>query len=181
MKKVISFVRKYTYIFILAAIIGWLYEVYIFWWNGKGILNRGFLYGPYLPVYGFGGVVLVLILNRLIKKKLNLWKINIMPIFVFIIIGLIATIVEYIAHFILDTYFGILLWDYSEQFMNLNGRVCLDASLNFAIVGFAAIYVVMPLLAKLGKNIKMKTKDFLLIASLLVISIDFLFVIIGKR
>jgi len=181
MKKVIDFFRKYLYIFLLSSVIGWLYEVYIFWWNGAGVINRGFLYGPYLPVYGCGGVMLILLLNKLIKKKLKIWKINVMPVIVFLLIGLIATVVEYIAHFVLDTYFGILLWDYSGQFMNINGRVCLDASLNFAIVGFAAIYIMIPILARIGKNFKLKTKDTLLITFLLVVIIDFLFVVIGKR
>ena len=181
MKKAIDFFKRYTYVFILSAIIGWLYEVYIFWWNGKGLLNRGFLFGPYLPVYGCGGVVLVLLLNPLIKKKLRIWKVNIMPAVVFLLIGLIATVVEYVAHYLLDTYFDILLWDYSGQFMNLNGRVCLDASLNFAIVGFAAIYIVMPILSRIGKRFKPKTKNNLLLMSLTIIIIDFILVLVLNR
>ena len=67
-------VRNYVIIFFVYAVIGWLYEVLLFYFRGDGLINRGFLYGPYLPVYGFGGLLLVVLLNKiLIKKKNKIW------------------------------------------------------------------------------------------------------------
>ena len=71
------------------AVIGWIYEVslevVVYRW---GFSNRGFLFGPYLPVYGFGAIIILLALQPLKKKRITLGKINVTPILVFL--GVVA-------------------------------------------------------------------------------------------
>ena len=75
--------------FMAYAVIGWIYEVFlevvVYRW---GFSNRGFLFGPYLPVYGFGAVIILLVLQSLKKKRIAIGKINVTPILVFL--GIVA-------------------------------------------------------------------------------------------
>ena len=148
--------NNYIIYFMLYAIIGWIYEVLLelLVWH-HGFVNRGTLFGPWLPVYGFGGLLLAITLNKLLKKKkknLIEWIINILTVFIAVFI--ITTVVEYITHYVLDTYFNIKLWDYSKDFLNINGRVCFNASRNFAVGGTILLYLTgLFLIKSLGTSI----------------------------
>lgn len=149
MKKIILFLEDNFLIFIIYAFLGWIYEGLWFIIVRHELVNRGFLFGPYLPIYGFGALILYYMLRNFMKKKHKVFNVNINIILVFIIIFLVTTVIEYIAHFILDNYFHIILWDYSKDYLNINGRVCFAASRNFAIGGTLALYVVEPFIDKL--------------------------------
>ena len=109
MKKLDTFFKKNFLIFITYAFIGWIYEVMWFIFMRGKFVNRGFLNGPYLPIYGFGALILYYMLRNFMKKKHKVGKLNINLILVFIIIFIVTTVVEFIAHYILDTYFNIVL------------------------------------------------------------------------
>ena len=144
--------RNYFVYFFVYAVIGWLYELFIFYYHGEGWINRGFLYGPYLPVYGFGMLLLIASLKPIMSRKHKIGNINVNIILVLIGVFLIATLTEYVAHYILDTFFNIKLWDYTTQPLNINGRVCFNASRNFAIGGTFLLYCINPLVDKFIKN-----------------------------
>ena len=93
-------IKKYFIYFVLFSIIGWLYEVLLelFIYN-NGFVNRGFLFGPYCPVYGFGAIIFILALKGLKKKKICVGKLNITPALVFVGIVAISTIVELITSY----------------------------------------------------------------------------------
>jgi len=160
--------------FILYAFIGWIYEVILEFYYGNGFVNRGFLFGPYLPVYGFGALLILLLLYKFSKKKIYLGKISITPVFVFIAIFLITTIVEYITGTILDVCLGMRLWDYSNYAFNINGLVCLNTSTRFAIGGTLFIYWIQPLFDKLVDAMNPKLKNILSYSILLIVAIDFI-------
>jgi len=169
--------KKLTYCiltFILYAFIGWIYEVILEFYYGNGFVNRGFLFGPYLPVYGFGALLILFMLYNFSKKKLYLGKLNITPVLVFILIFFIITIVEYITGTILDVFLQKRLWDYSHYTFNINGLVCLSASTRFAIGGTVFIYVLQPLFDKLINIMNAKLKNILAYSILSVIIIDFI-------
>jgi uncharacterized membrane protein len=172
MKK-LSKLRDYYFYFVLYAFIGWLYEVILWAYRYHKFVNRGFLHGPYLPVYGFGALILLLCLHKFMHKKHKLFKLDITPILVFILIFIITSLVEYLAHYILSTYFNIILWDYSKQFLNINGRICFNASLNFAIIGTICLYLFQPLFEKLisKTNPKVKNIIFIILASIMLIDL----------
>lgn len=176
MKKFISLFEKNFTIFITYSFIGWIYELLYFLIVDSKLINRGFLFGPYLPVYGFGALILYYLLRNFMKKEHKVFNININVILVFIIIFIVTTIVEYVSHFILDTYFDIILWDYSDDFLNINGRVCLAASRNFAIGGTFLIYLVQPLVDKINTKYSNNNKYHIIILSLLIIILSDLLV-----
>lgn len=169
----------YTCCFIVYCFIGWVYEVIWEFAIGNGFVNRGFLYGPYLPIYGFGVLILLFLLHKLISKKIKFGRINITPILVFLAILLIVSIIEYIASVGMELLFHKRWWDYSYDKFNLNGRISLRNSSLLAIGAFALIYLVQPLLDKFIGN---KSKKALKIASIIIISvvtIDFIITILG--
>ena len=173
--------EKSFIIFFVYAVIGWIYELLIFYYHGQGWINRGFLYGPYLPIYGFGMLLLVSVLNKIYsrkKKNIKEWIIDI--ILVLISVFVIATVVEYITHYVMDTFFGIKLWDYTKDYLNINGRVCFAASRNFAIGGTLLIYLVQPLVDKFIKITKKNTINNISIVLLSIMIVDFVVTIITK-
>lgn len=173
--------KKITYCiltFILYAFIGWIYEVILEFYYGNGFINRGFLFGPYLPVYGFGALLILGLLYKFSKKKICLGKISITPVLVFILIFLLTTIVEYITGAMLDIFLKTRLWDYSHYKFNINGLVCLSASTRFAIGGTVFIYILQPLFDKLINIINVKLKNILAYGIVSIIIIDFILKII---
>ena len=169
----------YTCCFIVYCFIGWVYEVIWEFAIGNGFVNRGFLYGPYLPIYGFGVLILLFLLHKLIDKKIKIGKINITPILVFLAILIIVSVIEYIASVGMELLFHKRWWDYSYDKFNLNGRISLRNSSLLAIGAFALIYLVQPILNKVfGKQSKqtLKTASIIIIA---VTSLDFVITILG--
>ena len=177
MKKLYNFIRTNYLYFIFYSFIGWIYELFFFLFEGE-LVNRGFLFGPYLPIYGIGSIFLIYLLKDLVKKKIKIKNINITPILIFISVFLITTIVEYIGHYVLDEYFNIMLWDYSEEYWNINGRVCFFASRNFAIMGTLGIYFVQPRLEKFLNKISEKKINFVFIILLIIFILDLVFSLI---
>lgn len=136
--------RFYLFCFYPYCVIGWLYEVAMSFLHGFGFDNRGVLFGPYLPIYGFGAVVLAAVLKPLMEKKRTLGRIPLTPLLVFVSIVIITTIIEYVTSWGMEQLFDYRWWDYSEDFMNLNGRVCLRTSLKFGLGGMVFLYVFQP-------------------------------------
>lgn len=101
--------------------------------------NRGFLYGPWLPVYGAGGVILYLLFRR-IKKH---------PVRVFFLSALAGSALELLIGWILDTVWGLRYWDYSSYPWNFSGYICLYSALGFGIAGTAWVCFVSGILEKL--------------------------------
>lgn len=178
MKKIIDFFEKNFYIFIVYAVIGWIYEVVWHLIVKNMFVNRGFLFGPYLPIYGFGAIVLYYILWKFKEKKHKIGKIDITPILVFILIFIITTVIEFIAHLILDQYFGIVLWDYTNDYWNIDGRVCFAASRNFAIGGTIGLYLIQPIIEKTFKKMPSKRKHLIFIPLFIIVLLDFIIVLI---
>ena len=156
--------RDYYLYFMFYSVAGWIYEVTWFFQRRDKFINRGFLFGPYLPIYGFGALIIILLLSKLKTQKICIKNFNITPIIIFAMITLISTIIEYITHFVLDTYFDIRLWNYKNQFLNINGRICLKSSLLFGIAGIIALYFAQPFLSKYIKKLPEKVKNIIAIA-----------------
>ena len=172
MKKIRKFEELFIY-FLLYSIIGWIYEVLLIMFRDKlGFVNRGFLFGPYLPVYGFGAIVILLTVTRLKQKKIKVWKINITPILVFLSIAAVTTLIELIASYFLEVITGKWLWEYSHYFMNFQGRIALDPSLRFATGGTIFIYLLQPLFEKIVKKFSDKKLNIVFIVTLSIILID---------
>ena len=172
--------KKYFICFILYAIIGWCYEVFlevfVYQW---GFSNRGFLFGPYCPVYGFGALIFILTLTKLKNTKIRLWKINITPVLVFCGITAIATGVELVASYLLQIFTGGWLWDYTKYSFNFEGRIALNPSIRFGIGGMVFMYILQPLFEKVVNRFSDKKLNIIFTILLSIISIDLVVKIIS--
>ena len=118
------------------SFLGWIAEVLFVFVTTQKLQNRGFLTGPFLPIYGVGAVLLVVLVIPYVAN----------PFLVFLATVVITSALEFFTHLALDKIFHIKLWDYSGKRFNLQGRICLENSLLFGVLGLALIYVIHPLL-----------------------------------
>jgi hypothetical protein len=137
--------------FIIYSFVGWCMETaYAFFSQGR-FVNRGFLYGPFCPVYGFGALILIILLKPV--------KHNILLMFTGS--AILTSILEYITGFLLETAFDRTWWDYSNEPLNLHGRICLRNSLLWGMFALLFIYVLHPAIKRIvrliPKNIKTVT------------------------
>lgn len=142
--------RNYNYLifsFFLMSIICWFLEMgYSLIVRGKFVLP-GAWYGPYCPIYGLTFLILLAIFRRKDNIVINILK-----------IAFSVTIMEYVISFISGEIFNNVIWDYSDKFLNLNGRVCLEMSTIFTIMGLIMMYMLEPIVRrlyiKLGNYVK---------------------------
>lgn len=165
--------RNFMIYFICFAIIGWIYELIVFLVEDHILVNRGFLYGPWLPVYGFGGIVIYFLFYRLKNKPVKIGKINIRPLLLVLYISAIAVLVELATTYICDLIKTdwTTLWYYGDKFMNFQGRIALVPGLKFGLVGIIGIYAIIPLI---DKFISLKNKPAYIIsyATIIIFFID---------
>ena len=100
----------------------------------KKIINTGFLKGPICPIYGFGAVLLLMATKKLYKK----------PFLKFLIATIAFTLFEYMVSFILEMLFGLRWWDYSNDFLNIQGRVSLLYSIFWGVIGLILLEKLHP-------------------------------------
>lgn len=171
----INKIRPYLLYFFLYSALGWVYEVVLALLYGWGFVNRGFLFGPYLPVYGVGAVILVLCLSPLTDKsrrtKALLSRVA-SVFFVFLLVVLITTVLEYVTGLLLWELFHRRWWDYSGDFMNLNGYVCPRTSLRFGLGGLFFLYVCQPFFQKLYERIPQGLKTLIPVGLIGVMALD---------
>lgn len=156
--------------FFCFAIVGFLWEVGLHFVQYGNWVKRGVFMGPWLPIYGFGCVLVLLLLY---PKKLK--KITDNPIITFFLIMFLCTTMEYITSWYLEITKGTRWWDYTGFFLNINGRVCLEGALFFAIGGTACIYIFTPLLEKLFSKIPQKMRILLCIILVTIFAYDFVY------
>lgn len=136
--------------FLLYSFIGWCVEVIFHAVVVGKIINRGFLNGPVCPVYGFGMLGILFLLNGLSNASTSIEDTNVFVCFLF---GLVfCSFVELIAGWILDKVFHVKLWDYSEFPFNFHGYVCLRFSCLWGLGVVAVIKGVHPMLAEFSEH-----------------------------
>lgn len=167
-------ISKIVLFFFFFSIIGWLWEVFYFIVIKGQLVNRGFLRGPWLPIYGFGCALLILFTkSKKLRKLLN------SPMWTFIFITIFCTALEYITSYVIEKHTGVRYWDYSKLFMNINGRVCLKNSIFFGIGGSLCIYIIGPAFSKHIEIIPKRIRYLLVTILVITISLDFAYSIIN--
>lgn len=122
--------------FVLYSIVGWVWESTYCTAVERTWQNRGFLYGPVCPIYGTGIVAIMLAWHALLERGIEpKWY----QVFLVVMIG--SAILEYTTHWALEKLFHAYWWDYSNMPLNLNGRICLPASIFFGLGGLLVVYV----------------------------------------
>lgn len=123
--------------FFALSFVGWLWEVGLHLIADGAFVNRGVLHGPWLPIYGTGSVMMLLLLNRFRRK----------PVLEFLLAIALCGCVEYFTSVYLEyVHDGTRWWDYTGYFLNLHGRICAEGLLVFGIGGMAIVYVLAPFL-----------------------------------
>lgn len=125
-------------LFIVYSITGWIIEVIATYPDTKCFVNRGFLIGPYCPIYGNCAIAMIFLLHNVTN-----------PILLFVLSILICSIGEYVTSYAMEKIFHARWWDYSKNKFNLNGRICLVNSLAFGVLGFLLIKFVNPFVVEL--------------------------------
>lgn len=133
--------------FFLFSIVGWLWEVCMALIMSGEFVNRGVLHGPWLPIYGAGGVLILTVLNSFRRR----------PGLEGCLIALLCGSVEYFTAVILEwMHNGQKWWDYSGYFLNIQGRVCAEGLMVFTIGGLAIVYLIAPMVDNLIHKIPQK-------------------------
>lgn len=132
----------YFFLFFLYAVLGWFVEVIYVWILDKKLVNRGFLIGPYIPLYGTSAIIMIFYLNQ--------YKDN--PLTVFLLAMFVCSFLEYITSYVMEKIFKARWWDYSNMKFNINGRVCLKNSVLFGVLSLFLIYLINPLFVKMISN-----------------------------
>ncbi len=128
---------------VIYAFMGWLLETVYASWEERRFVNRGFLSGPFCPIYGFGSLLMIVILHPLINK----------PYHLFIGAVLLASILEYLTGWLLEKVFDHKWWDYSNQSYNLQGRICLRYSIYWGILALFMLKLIHPGVVRLLETI----------------------------
>ena len=129
----------YVLLFFVSSFLGWVMEVAVKAVQFRRFINRGFLIGPYCPIYGVGTVLLTALLTPIKDEPVN----------VFIQAMVVCGVLEYVTSWLMEKLFHARWWDYSHKRFNLHGRVCASNLLAFGVLGLFMIYVADPWLFRL--------------------------------
>ena len=128
----------YFFIFMIYSIAGWIMETVICSITQRKIVNRGFLIGPYCPIYGWGSLIITFTLSDYYND----------PFVLFGMSTIICSILEFFTSWIMEKFFNARWWDYSHDRFNIEGRICLKNSLLFGLGGFLIIVLFNPIINK---------------------------------
>ena len=167
--------------FMLYSMIGWIYEVFlevvVYKW---GFSNRGVLFGPYCPVYGFGAIAFILTIYSLIKDKSISKKVLFIPI-VFLLCMLVATTIELITSYLCEFTIGSWPWQtYANYKYNFQARIALSPSLRFGLGGVIFLYILQPLFEKLCDKLGEKRVQIISYTLLGIVLIDSVYTFVIK-
>ena len=134
-----KYIPRILLVFVIGGIFGFIYEEIFYRIDLGYFVKRGTTYGPWIPIYGFGAVAILLLTRRHRSS----------PLKVFLLSQLITGTIELLTGFILHRGFGVRLWDYNVEiwnWLNIGGYICLRSVLFFGVSGLLLSYVVYPLL-----------------------------------
>ena len=148
--------------FLIYGVIGWIFESSLRSIADKKFVNRGFLFGPFIPIYAFGVTGFVFLLNPLYTLEPLKMRLSFLPAghqiieidykYYLIMIGgmIISSVLEYVVSFSMEKLFNQRWWDYTPYRYNTKGRVCFSITFCWGALSVAAVHYIHPLI---GKNI----------------------------
>ena len=139
---ILTTIETYYLWLMIYSCIGWIYESILCSVAQKKWINRGFLNGPYCPIYGSGAVLVILILGRIQN-----------PVLLFFLGALVCCTLEYLTSYCMEKLFHARWWDYSKRKCNLNGRICLIGAVVFGAFSVALVLGLHPLVRSVTDRI----------------------------
>ena len=152
-------------VLLFGAVFGFIWETSFYRIFMNDFAKRGSAYGPIVPIYGFGAVLIVLLTYRFKEK----------PLWIFIINTFILGLLEYNTGWVLFEFFDLRLWDYNTEiwnFGNLNGYVCARSIGAFGFAGVFLIYFVLPFVFDIVRKSKIKTMTIISFTLLTIFVVD---------
>lgn len=157
-----NLLSQLIFFFFIGSAAGFLWEVLIFLVKEHRFRNRGFFYGPWLPVYGVGAVFLYVLL---IKRKKH-------PAAVFLLSAVLGTAWELAAGWLLDAVWNLRYWDYSGYLFHFRGYICLWSALGFGLAGTVWVCFLSGFLSRLWLLIPRRIRHGIQTILLLLFLID---------
>ncbi len=161
--------EKLFFIFLFGCVFGCVYEEFLngyfsYIYNGAWVFEtrRGLLYGELSPIYGWGAALIVLLLCKRDRK----WYLNLLYG------SLIGGTFEYLTGFLQEKFTGYISWDYSNEFLNINGRTTIPFMLIWGLLALVMIYVIYPFFSNLIEKIPYKLGTIMYKVLIILISID---------
>lgn len=153
---------NYFLLFIIYSVIGWCLEVLLTLLNEHKFVNRGFLIGPVIPIWGCGAMLITLIL----KDSDGVFNLIVSSAF-------IGSFLEYVVNYVMEIIFKARWWDYSDKPFNIDGRVWLGSSVFFGIGGLCVIKYFNPFLLNIISKINVSFLSVTSILLFIIIVTDF--------
>lgn len=157
--------QTYILFFFTFAMAGWIWEVFLNLLTTGHFANRGTMFGPWLPIYGFGIVFILFILKPFRKKPLKF----------FILTIILCGLLEYSTAWYLETFKHMKWWDYTGYFLNLHGRICFEGLLVFGLGGAAITYFLAPILNNIYEKINPQIKITICIILIILFGADMIY------
>lgn len=130
--------------------------------EAKKFINRGFMIGPYCPIYGWGAIAITILLHRYIDDWIVLFLMSIIT----------CGILEYATSYVMEKLFHARWWDYSRRKYNINGRICLETLIPFGILGLIIMYVTNPFILNNLAKVPESTLNIIAIVLFIIFSVD---------
>jgi len=156
------------YNFVIYAFLGWVYESSYVSINKKTLVNRGFLNGPIIPIYGAGATLIYI----------SFWQYREQYLLIFVGGMILATLLEYFTSLLMELLFHAKWWDYSHIKFNYHGRVCLSVSLFWGVLSFCIIEFVQPHMVDVLNRIPKTYGQYIAYVILVLITCDLTFTVI---
>lgn len=155
-------IEIYFLLFMSYAFLGWCIEVGCKLVQFRKFINRGFLIGPYCPIYGWGAIAITILLKRYTYDVLVLFVMSV----------LICSILEYFTSYFMEKVFHARWWDYSSKKFNINGRICLETLIPFGLLGLVIMYITNPFLLEIYQSIPTIVMHILSVVLFIIFIID---------
>lgn len=149
-------------LFIIYSFLGWCMEMVVCYFATRKWVNRGFLIGPICPIYGWGCLLIILLLKRYLDD----------PLVLFVMSMVLCSLLEYYTSYLMEKLFKARWWDYSHKKYNINGRICLDNILAFGILGLLMMYFINPFVVKMLGFVSTKVLNIVVIVIFVIFLVD---------
>lgn len=159
---------KYVLMFFFYSAAGWCLESLYCSIGEKRFVNRGFLTGPLCPIYGTAALVLIVLIYNPFKDN---------PLAVFILGIILCDIVEYITSYVMEKLFSARWWDYTYEFLNIGGRICLKHTLYWGVISIIFVKTIHPAIDNLYNKIDGPYLKIILVCVLAIFVIDLIYAV----
>lgn len=150
-------------IFYIYCFMGWCFESLYVSAKSKKWVNRGFMKGPFLPIYGCGAVIILFSTIPVMSS----------PVLVYILSFIAATVLELATGMVMEKLFKVKYWDYSGNFMNYKGYICIKSSITWGFMGMLVTYIINEPVAKFIDSLNVWISALIVVILTVIFVFDF--------